>query len=352
MSPMSGQSLVRDAFFDQAKWCERLGSPLTARLMEGLGRSLDEKTATGKGVLNWQGPPDGHGDSVPLRLAGALHALVRRGRLPGLAALYPPNDLPESPDLAVAAMEAIADADEEILSWLEFAPQTNEVARSAVLYPGLMIVAAHTGLPLSLFELGASAGLNLIPDRYAYRLGGAPFGDMGSPLLLEPGWSGPVPDGIDPQILHRRGCDRNPLDVSTARDRERLVAYVWPDQAMRLERVETAIELARENPPVIDKADAADWVDAVIGTRGHEGVARVLLHSIAFQYFPEETKRRIAEKVEYEGSIASRASPLAWLAYEQYESEGPRLILRLWPGNEEHVLAHGDAHGRSIRWLG
>lgn len=187
---MSSEAEVRAAFARQAVWCGRLGSPFTARLMAGLGRRLDRGTETGRTVLDWPGEPDARGDSVPLRLAGALHALVRRGRLAELAAYYPPNPAPKSGALADAAMAAIAEADGEVATWLAFPPQTNEVARSGVLYPGLRVVAAETGAPLALFEVGASGGLNLIPDRFGYRFGKAVYGRAGSPVMLAPDWTG------------------------------------------------------------------------------------------------------------------------------------------------------------------
>ncbi|MFQ5624117.1 MAG: DUF2332 family protein [Paracoccaceae bacterium] len=153
-------------------------------------------------------------------------------------------------------------------------PQTNEVARSGVLYPGLRVVAAETGAPLALFEVGASGGLNLIPDRFGYRFGKAVYGRAGSPVMLAPDWTGASPDGAPPRILSRRGCDRNPLDLTDAAHRERLVSYVWPDQAARLARVEAAIGLALEDPPTLDAADAGDWVEAVIGKNTPPSVYR------------------------------------------------------------------------------
>ena len=91
---MTKESLVRAAFDDQHNWCEQMGSPFTARLLLGLSSALDKSTKTGKIILEWQGQPDAMGDSVALRLAGALHALVRRGQLPDLARFYPQTPCP------------------------------------------------------------------------------------------------------------------------------------------------------------------------------------------------------------------------------------------------------------------
>lgn len=349
---MNREDLVRVAFARQAEWCAKMGSPFTACLMEGLGRTIDRRTASGRAILDWRGPPDALGDSVPLRLAGALHALVRRGRLPELAKLYPPHPPPTAEALIDATMSAIRDADPEICEWLRYPPQTNEVARSAVLFPGLMAVATKTKLPLALLEIGASAGLNLIPDRYGYRLGDKTLGAHDSPVFLSPRWSGGSPNDVAPTIQGRQGCDRNPLDVRNASHRERLIAYIWADQQDRIARIESAIALARENPPPIDAADAAEWVDEVIGRRAERGVARVLYHSIAFQYFSDKTKHRIAERMKTVGKRSTNDAPLAWLAFEHYRGKRPHLTLRLWPDGREIILARADPNVRKVVWFG
>jgi len=348
---MSQEALVREAFSVQSGWCTKLGSPFTARLMDVLGEHLDRQSATGCKILDWQGPAGAYGDAVPLRLAGALHALVRRGRLPQLAEHYPPNPLPSPISMTNGVMAAIKDADAEICEWLDHAPQTNEVARSAILYPGLMLIAAETRLPLALFELGASAGLNLISDKYAYRIGEQALGDPTSSVILSPNWSGSFPTGATPKILSRRGCDRNPIDVTDRTQRERLLGYVWPDQAERISRIEAAIEMVGNLKPQIDKSDAAEWVDDEISTPAEMGVVRVLYHSISFQYFPDDTKNRILSRMEIEGHKATPQAPLAWLAFEFHEDQGARLTLKLWPGGIERVIATADAHGREIQWL-
>ena len=168
---MQNQTKIQNIFDEQAHWCEKLGSPFTACLLKGLGKNLDHSTATGSKILNWVGQPNATGDAVALRLAGALHGLVRAGVLPALSAYYPPHPLPDEKELAGAAMAAIAQADAQICAWLEFAPQTNEVARSSLLYTGMRVITEQTSLLLALFELGASAGLNLMLTDFPIRLG-------------------------------------------------------------------------------------------------------------------------------------------------------------------------------------
>jgi hypothetical protein len=343
------EAAVREAFAAQARWCDQLGSPFTARLMRAADRALGRDTASGRAILDWAGPPDALGDSVPLRLAGALHGLVRAGRLPALAALYPPHPPPDEGRLAEALAAALAAADSDILAWLSFAPQTNEVARSGALYPGLMTVAEETGLPLALFEVGASAGLNLQSRRFAYDLGGRACGDPDSLVRLAPAWSGPPPAGPDPAVVARRGCDLAPIDVRDPGQAARLAAYVWPDQPERLARLSAAIAIARADPPRLDRTDAATWVEAHLAPQA--GEARVLVHSIAYQYFPERQQLRIAAHMARAGERASAGAPLAWLAFEQ-DGAGPSLALTLWPGGARRVLATADAHARAVSWRG
>jgi hypothetical protein len=139
------ETAVREAFAAQAQACAERGSPFTGLLCDVLGRSLDRSTEAGRRVLDWSGRPDARGDSVPLRLAAGLHALVRRGRVPRLAALYPPNPPPEAEALGAALADALSDADADLLPWLDRAPQTNEPLRSAPLMAGLLVIAAQAG---------------------------------------------------------------------------------------------------------------------------------------------------------------------------------------------------------------
>lgn len=348
---MSDATDIREAFRQQSIWCARLGSPFTALLMSVLADHLDDSTQTGRAILNWGETASALSDAVPLRLAGALHAAVRAERAPELADIYPPHPLPRAADLAEAVTGALRRLDGEFAEWLRYSPQTNETARSGVLFAGFMVIAQKTGLPLHLYELGASAGLNLIADRFSYRLGGVVVGAENSPVMLAPDWEGPPPPVSAVNVAARIGCDQAPLDVRNPSHCERLQAYIWPDQEARLERVKAAITLARQEKVQLDQTDAATWVDGKISVEPVEGVARVLFHSIAWQYFGAADQARITARMEEAGRNASAAAPLAWLSFEQATERGPRLQLRLWPGGEPHVLARADAHVRRVTWL-
>ena len=349
----SSEDAVREAFTLQAEACTERGSPLTGIVCQALGRVLDRSTETGRRVLDWPGRPDARGDSVPLRLAGGLHALVRRGRVPRLAALYPPNPLPTSDEVEGILAEVVADAEHDLLPWLDHSPQTNEPLRSAPLMAGLLVIAAQTGeLPFALYEVGASAGLVLVLDRYRHSLGGTSAGDASAPLLIAPEWEGGAPPSTSVRVLRRQGSDIAPLDVTNPAARERLLAYVWADQADRLARVEAAIQIAATDPPRLDRAEAAQWTEATIDPAPEMGITRVLMHAVALQYSSEETQARIAAHAERVGAAAQSNAPFAWLRFEadlDYADQGS-LRLTLWPGGTEKVLALGDTHGERVRW--
>ncbi|WP_407526763.1 DUF2332 domain-containing protein [Methylobacterium oryzisoli] len=338
---------VRLSFAVQAGHCERLGSPFTAALLRLVAARLTGETALGRRILDWPGDPEA--DALPLRLAGGLHALVRRNRLPDLAALYPPA-APDPEALWAALADAFAAPDLD--PWLDSAPQTNEVARSGVLMPGLMAVAALTGSrPIVLWEIGASAGLNLVLDAYAYDLGGRAAGRTGAALRLAPDWTGPPPPDAPVRIAARRGVDLNPLDVTDPQHRERLTAYVWPDQTARLVRLEAALALAAADPPPLDRGDAVAWLAGRLAEPPRPGRVRVVQHSIALQYLPIQGQAQVAALLGEAGARATPDTPLAWLAYE-FEGGPASLRLTLWPGGETHQLATAHPHGQWVRWEG
>jgi hypothetical protein len=203
-------------------------------------------------------------------------------------------------------------------------------------------------MPMHLFELGSSAGLNLLLDRYGFDLGGLAAGDPDSPLQLRPDWTGPPPPDAKVVIASRAGVDLSPADPR--RHSDKLLAYVWPGHDERRERLRTALALAAADPGPVTEGDAADWLERTL-PESSPGSVRVVLHSIAFQYFPASSQRRIEALLERLGQGADGGSPLTWLRYEQQPGEeDPTLRLRCWPG-EDQLLAHAHGHGAWVRWL-
>ncbi len=319
---------VRQSFIKQAEGCERLGSPFTGRLLRGLAPALNSDTKTGSRILGWQGIPDATGDAVPLRLAAALHNLVRCGRSADLKKFYLPDFEFEDSELTDAALATIERMDDEVLAWLDFAPQTNEVRRASIIYAGLLKIREKFEYPVELYEMGASCGLNLQLNRFCCEFSGHRFGDSSSNVNLNPQWSGSLPKRNTIEIVSRMGCDLNPLYMQKREDRERAMAYIWPDQAHRIRRTENAINIALENPPVLEKCGADQWVSNILGSKPHAGLTRVFYHTIAWQYFPTEAQEKITSVLFKEGAAATNKCPLVWLSFEIADNGYPVLTMQ------------------------
>ncbi|WP_353428997.1 DUF2332 domain-containing protein [Paracoccus denitrificans] len=340
-----------DAFAMQAEACRALGSPLTARICEQLASILaGDDGALAQRVRTWPGDPSHRADSVPLRLCGALHALVLNGSDPGLAKAYAAAD---DGLLHQRISEAIQNHQAHMLEWIEYAPQTNEVARSAVLIAGCWFLGGVLGRHrFDLLELGASAGLNLNFPRY--RVAGTaeyqppPLEEDESEVLLSPEWRGTAPAPAALEIGAARGVDLNPLDP--AQDGLRLLSYVWADQRARLERMQAALALAGRHPPQVDRGDAGKWLPARLAEPCDHG--RLVYHTVAAQYFPAATRERIEAALRAAGAKASPERPLAHLSMEADGGDGAALALRLWTGGaaREWSLGRADFHARWIDW--
>jgi hypothetical protein len=336
-------------FEAQALACEQLGSPFTARLCRLLATVLDDTTSTGTRAIDWPGNP--RADALALRLCGGLHRLVLERRDEALAAVYPPHTADDAA-LSSAIAAALRQHDAALFAALDSAPQTNEIARSAMLLPGFLTIRRETGLPLALCEIGSSGGLNLLFDRFFYRYGDQTWGDPASPVQISPeprSVSLPLEGILD--IVSREGCDIAPVDVYQRDGAMRLRSYVWPDQTARLERLDGAIALARQQPFELRKEDAASFVADALRKRPDNAVF-VLFHSIMWQYMPRETKDAIQHALDEAGANATVNAPIARLRMEPRDPKDgwATLSLTMWPGGQTRRLAKCDFHGRWMEW--
>ncbi|MCC6479314.1 MAG: DUF2332 family protein [Sphingomonadaceae bacterium] len=338
---------IRTAFRTQAAGCRTMGSPLTADLLDALARILDHGSRTGARILDWPGDP--MADALKLRIAGGLHALARSEQDAELTALYKAG----TGDFDAVLQRVLAEWDDWLYPWLDSPPQTNEVGRSAALMAGLMVAAQRLAMPIDLLELGSSAGLNLNLDRFRYQLGGVEAGPADALVHIAPAWNGDAPTGAWPHIGARRGVDQNPLDMRDDAVASRLLAYCWPDQHDRLARLEAAIATARIHPPMVDAGDAADWIEHRLAAAQDRGTARIVMHSVFWQYLPRNSQNRIEAAILQAGASATADRPFGWLSFEpDPPAISPmQLRLQLWPSGDVLHLAACHPHGAAINWL-
>jgi hypothetical protein len=340
---VASEETNRGAFRIQEFYCRKMDAPIYADICAAIADGLDRGSETGRKVLDWPGEPTR--DALPLRLIGGLHALVLAGRDDELAEVFAGKVSAE------AINRVLARNDAALLPWLDGPPQTNEPGRSGALIVGLLEVARRCGPKLEILEIGSSGGLNLLIDRYRFDLGGVEFGPVESPVTIAPVWLGDPPVVPEIEIVSTRGCDVQPLDVTDPAVEARLSAYVWAETPMRGERLRKAIGMIREKGVQLDRADAADWMEARLAEPQAEGVTRVLMHSVVWQYVPDASTARIRAAMEAAGAAATPERPLAWVAMEPDRALGEQVVsVRTWPdGGPRVVVATAHAHAAWVK---
>jgi hypothetical protein len=284
------------------------------------------------------------GDAGVLRFLDALPPEKRQPNLLFAAARYllgAPADL--------AALRSLVRPSGRELAGVMLArrTQTNEPARCALMLPAL----AQLPEPLALIEVGASAGLTLLVDRYSYDYGGHEIAglDPRAPTLrCAPDWPVPLPDR-PPAIAWRAGLDINPLDVCDDDDVRWLTCLVWPGEGDREQRLAAAIAVARRDPPRVHRGDLIDDLPAV-AARAPAGATLVVYHSAVLAYVAPERRREFAALVRDLGAAwLSNEGPrvLADVAVEEFSGD-PFLLVR----DGRTPLALADGHGAWLRWLG
>ncbi|ATY32484.1 DUF2332 domain-containing protein [Sphingomonas psychrotolerans] len=346
---MAGEQTNRDSFAIQAGYCAAMAAPITTRIATVLGPSLTRDSATGRRVLDWPGEPVA--DALVLRLIGGLHALYRRG-VPEIAPAFS-GAVTDEAEVAAILHDVFVTHDAELLPWLDGPPQTNEAGRSAGLMTGILHLAARYGPQFEVLEIGSSAGLNLLIGRYRFDLAGVRPGPADSPVAIKPEWRGPPPPDAPVGIISARGVDIQPLDLSGDRDAERLQAYCWVDNAERQARLENTIAMVRAEGVDLVQGDAADWVEARLAEPQPEGVTRVLMHSVVWQYLPDATQRRIADAMTAAGARATPERPLGWVMMEpNRDLHRHEIRVRGWPGDTPmQLVALTHAHGAWVEAL-
>ena len=338
----------------QAQHAEENGAPCTARIVQSLKAVMESGTATGRRIAGWQGLS--LKDAMPLRIAGGLHSLVLTGTDTRLADVYA-GRMTDQTSINGLVVELVETYDARLMPWLDGPPQTNEAGRSASIMAGLLWLSGKLGARFDLFELGASAGVNTMIDRYFYQLGETEVGPAASPMQISPEWRGVSPPTNSVKIKSIRGCDLQPIDLTDPESALKLKSYVWPEATQRMGRIEAAIALAGEQKPNVIAMDAAEFVRQELAKPQAEGMTRAMFHSIMWQYMPAESQQAIVTAMEEAGAKATADRPLAWLALETDPATfRHELKVRYWRGDssdgETHLLSFAHPHGAWVEWIG
>jgi hypothetical protein len=221
--------------------------------------------------------------------------------------------------------------------------QTNEVQRSWTLLPCFLRAAELLDVvELDVVELGPSAGLNLVWDRYGYRYEAGEWGSGAGTLRLSGEERSPVPASLlelVPRVRRRVGVDLAPIDVTTDEGARLLQCFVWAGQDDRMERLSRAIEAVRASPPELVRGDLARELPGVLGDQ-----PTLVFQTAVFPYLTAGTRDAVR------AALAGAAAPVAFVTAgrPRDDAQGWGLRIERYPGGEREFVGHADFHGA---WL-
>ena len=301
------------------------------------------------------------GQQAPNLLLAAVHDLLLRGADHALAAFYPsvahlmtvpPGD--PMPALRSFCQEHRAALIDLVSTRLV---QTNEPQRCTVLLPAFATVARlAAGRPLALIEVGASAGLNLLFDRYGYDYGaGQSTGDLQSPIQFTCTLRGevrpPIPASMPP-VATRVGLDLHPIHATDPEAVRWLRALVWPEHLARAALLQQVLALAQREPPPLIAGDALTVLPRAVAEAPTD-TALCVFHTATLAHFPPEARARFRALI---AELVGQRD-LFWLSSEGSGNSGRRglyltLLTAFQQGRRtEYQLAYSHPHGAWLEWL-
>jgi hypothetical protein len=301
------------------------------------------------------------GQQAPNLLLAAVHDLLLRGSDHALGPFYP----------SVAHLAAVPPGDpmpafrsfcqDHRAALIELVStrlvQTNEPQRCTVLLPAFATVARLAGgTPLALIEVGASAGLNLLFDRYGYDYGaGWSAGDPGSPIRFACTLRGevrpPIPARMPP-VAARVGLDLHPIHAADPEAMRWLRALVWPEHPARAALLQQVLALAQREPPRLLAGDALAILPEAVAHAPRDAVLCVF-HTATLAHFPPEARERFRALIPE----LARQRDLFWLSSEGSGNSGRRglyltILTAFQHGRRiEYQLAYSHPHGAWLEWL-
>lgn len=331
-----------DAFRTLADWAAD-SSPLYETLCRGIA---EDPTVLD---LAEEVPADRWAPHVTL---SAVHYLLLDGADHTLARFYPSlSESPEDPAEAYPHFHdfCVTHADDLIPLLRHRRTQTNAVGRCAGLYPAFCYIDQRTSTSLELLELGASAGLNLNWDRYAYAYDSEWVGATDSTVSVQSSVRGGSPplQNIPPTVNARLGIDLNPLDPTDSSDAAWLQALVWPEHTERLNLLDAALKQSQANPPQVVTDDAVETLVKHVDSMPDDGTL-VVYHTALLYQLSQEQQSTLHRAL----TTIGETRPVWWLSGDG-ETDDPGtfgLEVTRFPDGDTVQLGRYEQHGRWIDW--
>lgn len=292
------------------------------------------------------------GQPIPNLLFASVHYLISSGISHPLCAYYATCTIsPASPSSAYPVFkDFILGHRQDVISLLRSRlVQTNEVGRCAYLFPAISFAASHfDSRPLALVEIGTSAGLNLLWDRYRYSYGDSVFyGDSSSPVLVTSSFRGSIPSVLSaplPEISHRIGLDLTIVDTSNSHQAAWLRALVWPEHHERRSLLDAALKKRAEIELDLRAGDGFSMLVDLAKEIPEESLLCVYHTHVANQ-ISKEAKETFLKSIEELGTKRD--------VIHVFNNIKPNLHLTAYRKRQliDLPLANTDGHARWIEWL-
>ncbi|OBR64713.1 hypothetical protein A7K91_03755 [Paenibacillus oryzae] len=288
---------------------------------------------------------------VPNLLLGAVHYLLLSGREHELTAYYPSIvEEPKKPSGAIHCFKDFCIQNEyEIIQLLENKlVQTNEVRRCAYLYPSFCHIYKITKKPLTLIEIGTSAGLQLLWDKYSYSYqSNQKYGSKQATLEISATVKGdrfPLLFEHSPPVQRRIGLDLHVNNLNDPEDYLWLKALIWPEHKERNSYFEKAAHYLKSQPLELIEGNGVSILPEIIPTVSHDSTI-CIFHTHVANQIPAAAKKKLSEQIQFLG----KEREVFHLYNNMWDLD---LHLDYYADGNEHseTLAEIDGHGRWFKW--
>lgn len=312
---------------------------------------LSLKIAEDKEILNLASYAK-EGQPVPNLLFGAVHYLLLKGKSHSLKEFYPSivedsrNDINES---YVYFKDFCIQNKDEIISILKSKlVQTNEVRRCSYLFPSFSYIYEIVKKPLALIEIGTSAGLQLLWDKYSYSYEqNEIYGDRNSEVQIISEIKGenfPLLQVCIPPVASRVGIDLNTIDLTNEEEYLWLNALIWTNHNQRRELFEKASGYVKDNPLTLIEGDGVKLLPELSKSISRD-YSLCVFHTHVANQMPMEVKKRLLKQVKLIGE-----SREIFHVYNNIQDRDLHLDYYIDGKGYFNTVGETDGHGRWFTW--